>query len=48
VNGPLPAGSQTVRWNGTDDAGRAVGTGLYFFRLRAAGVNQVCKGLLLK
>ncbi len=33
VNGNVPAGRATVVWNATDDAGRQVASGLYFYRL---------------
>ena len=31
------AGSHALTWNGLDDAGRDVGNGAYFYRLRATG-----------
>ncbi|MCC6349113.1 MAG: Ig-like domain-containing protein [Candidatus Eisenbacteria bacterium] len=37
VNGALPAGAHEARWDVRDDLGRAVGPGLYFLRLEAAG-----------
>ena len=37
VRGERPAGRQSARWNGRDQAGRAVGSGIYFARLSAAG-----------
>ena len=37
VDGVLPAGPHEAVWDGRDDAGRAVGPGLYFLRLSAAG-----------
>ncbi len=37
VNGTLPAGTHTVRWNGRDDSGRSVASGVYLYRLEAAG-----------
>lgn len=33
------AGANQVHWDGKDDAGRAVRSGFYFFRLEAAGVR---------
>lgn len=35
VDREVAAGSHLVRWDGTDDAGRAVGSGRYFYRLRS-------------
>jgi hypothetical protein len=37
VRGERPAGRQSARWNGRDQAGRAVGRCIYFARLSAAG-----------
>jgi hypothetical protein len=34
VDGEREAGSHTARWSGRDDAGHAVGAGVYFVRLR--------------
>jgi len=48
VSGPMTAGENVVTWNGTDSAGKPVGTGVYFYRLRAAGRTEVRKMLLLK
>ena len=35
VNGDTDAGRHTARWNGTNSWGNSVGSGLYFYRLRA-------------
>lgn len=37
------AGSHLLRWNGTDDAGRAVPSGVYFVRLESAGGADAAK-----
>jgi len=37
VNGMKIAGSQSVCWNGTDNLGKRVGSGAYFYRLRCGG-----------
>jgi len=42
------AGVYTVRWNGTNDEGKPVGSGAYFYRLRAAGATDARKLILLK
>lgn len=39
--GRLPAGPQTVPWNGRDESGRLVASGTYFARLTAGGVSSV-------
>jgi hypothetical protein len=41
ANGTLPAGDQTLRWDGTDDGGRAAPSGLYFARFDGAGRTLV-------
>lgn len=48
VSGPLSAGEHTVTWLGTDDAGIAQSSGMYFFRLNANGATLTHKALLLK
>lgn len=35
--GQLPAGQQQLLWDGRDESGRAVGSGVYFVRVRAPG-----------
>ena len=37
VTAPLPAGAQSVTWDGADTRGRAAATGIYFWRVRADG-----------
>ncbi len=36
LDGPVGAGSRSFVWDGRDDAGRAVASGVYFYRLQAA------------
>jgi spore coat protein A, manganese oxidase len=43
ASGPFPAGAQTLRWDGTDDRGRTVASGVYLLNLRADGVNRTIK-----
>lgn len=43
-----PADRYDVAWDGTDDSGRAVGSGLYFARLEVAGRAMVRRVTLLK
>jgi hypothetical protein len=42
------AGAYSVRWNGTDDAGRHVSSGVYFYQLRTPGFTDSRKLILLK
>jgi subtilisin-like proprotein convertase family protein len=46
--GVLPAGSHEAVWSGRDDAGRAVASGTYFYRLVAGGRTLTGKLALLK
>ena len=46
VNGPLQAGRYSTTWDGTDNSGKAVSNGVYFYRLDS-GVNQQTKRMLL-
>ena len=35
VDGPVAAGEQAISWNGKDDQGNTLGSGVYFYRLQA-------------
>jgi Tol biopolymer transport system component len=50
VQGAREAGAYVVRWDGRDDGGRALASGMYLYRLRTANGQQVetRKLLLLK
>ncbi|MFH1007325.1 MAG: BsuPI-related putative proteinase inhibitor, partial [Candidatus Latescibacterota bacterium] len=48
VDGAMTPGAHTVVWNGLDDAGRAVSSGVYVYRLRAGENNQARKMLLIR
>lgn len=48
LRGPIPAGNQAVPWDGTDDAGRTVASGTYFYRLQIGDFDASHKMLLLK
>ena len=45
---PQSAGRYTVRWNGTDDRGVSVSSGIYFYEIRSSGFQDVKKLMLLK
>ena len=45
--GERSAGRQTVRWDGLDDAGRKSAGGVYFYTLRAPGVEESRRMILL-
>ena len=46
VDGEQPAGFHTASWDATDEAGQAVGAGVYLYRLSGAGV-QATRSMLL-
>ena len=48
VDGERGAGPHRAAWNGTDDSGREVGTGVYFYRLRQAGEIRTRKMTLIR
>ncbi|MBT3228216.1 MAG: T9SS type A sorting domain-containing protein [Candidatus Marinimicrobia bacterium] len=42
------AGVHDISWNGTDDSGNPVSTGIYFCRLEASGLSQTIKMVYLR
>ncbi len=48
VNQRQAAGSKQVRWNGRNDQGDIVGSGIYFYRLSSEEFNRVKKMVLLR
>ncbi len=44
LEGPLSVGWNTVRWNGRDDDGDRVATGVYLYRVRIEGTDQTFRG----
>ncbi|MBI1795689.1 MAG: hypothetical protein HYR74_01420 [Candidatus Eisenbacteria bacterium] len=48
VDGVVDGGPHTVRWNGLDNGGHAVGSGLYLCRLEAAGAAETRKLMRLR
>ena len=48
VNGEQSPGRHAVDWDGRNDAGETVGSGVYFYRMRASGFSGVRKMVLLK
>jgi len=48
VNEVRDAGGHQVRWDGTNNAGQQVASGVYFYRLQTAGFTQTKKMVLLK
>lgn len=48
IDRDLSAGTYQVRWNGLDNSGRTVSSGVYFYRIRAGDYVQTRQMLLLK
>jgi len=48
VNGMEPAGQRTVRWDGTNDGGDRVASGIYFYRMIAPRYVEKRKMVLLQ
>jgi hypothetical protein len=48
VGGPQTAGRKSISWDGRDDGGRAVGSGVYYCRLKAPGFEERIKITLLR
>jgi len=48
VSGEETAGYKVVRWNGTDDSGRKLSPGVYFYCLRVENFESIQKLLLLR
>ena len=48
INEILPAGEHSVIWNGRDSYGNRVGSGIYFYKLKASERSKVKKMLLFK
>ncbi len=48
VDEPMDAGTHSRVWNGKDDQGRSVGSGIYLYRMKADNFQQTKRMLLLK
>ncbi len=44
----VPAGSGTIQWNGKNDSGKSVSSGIYLYRLTAGGRSLAGKMILLR
>ncbi len=48
ANGKFPAGRQTFVWNGTDNEGNGVASGIYLYKLQAGTYTKTRKMILIK
>ena len=48
VDGAVPGGMRSAAWDGCDDRGAPVASGVYFYRLEAPGYTQTRKTALVK
>jgi flagellar hook assembly protein FlgD len=48
VDGKVEPGSQSIDWNRTDNGGRRVANGTYFYRLTVDGKSVSGKAIVLK
>lgn len=48
VDRVVPGGTYSQQWNGTNDNGQPISTGVYFIRFQAGGFVDVKKGLLVR
>ena len=48
LDGNRPAGENVVPWDGTDDRGGHVSSGVFFFRLEALGSKEIVRVTVLK
>jgi hypothetical protein len=48
VDAPMTAGSHTITWNGTNDSGKALSSGIYFYRVIAGDEIVTNRMTLLK
>jgi len=48
ADGEMDAGTHSIHWNGRDEAGNSVASGVYFYRLKAEDFDQTMKMILMK
>ena len=48
LSGRAPAGDHLISWDANDQGGRAVGSGVYFYRLEASGFSESRKMVLMR
>ena len=48
VDGHQTEGSRSITWNGTNDRGQSIASGIYFYRMAAPGFTETKKMVLLR
>ena len=48
VSQPLSSGFKSVFWNGKNDSGKDVASGIYFYQLTAGNLSEIKRLVLLK
>ena len=48
INDQLASGEHSVVWNGTDDNGKSVSSGIYFYKFKAGSYSHTKKMILMK
>ena len=48
INSSLPAENHHIVWNGKDDSGKSVSTGIYFYKMKTANYIASRKMILMK
>ncbi|MEZ4761961.1 MAG: hypothetical protein R3C26_01750 [Calditrichia bacterium] len=48
MNDAQPAGFKTVQWDGRNDVGESVASGVYIYRLSVGGFSEQRKMLLVR
>ena len=48
INGLLPAKNHQIVWNGKDDKGKSVSSGIYFYKMKSANYTASRKMILMK
>lgn len=48
ISGFISAGVHSVEWDGRDELGRAVPTGIYFYKMTSAGFSDIKRMILMK
>lgn len=48
LNSSMPAGNHQLTWNGTDEQGAQVGSGVYFYRMKSGKYSSTRKMVMMK